>query len=90
VAPARDELLRFFLEHTVADIQKKLPTWWQIHEGLVTNKNPYECERKVTPQPPGAGMFRVGSMAVQRADVVRNGLGVIEGGRAAANEKAQT
>jgi hypothetical protein len=35
-------------------------------------------------------MFRVGSMAVQRADVVRNGLGVIEGGRAAANEKAQT
>ena len=78
--PSRDELLRFFLEHLVADIKSKLPTWWQIHEGLVTGKNPYECERKITPRPPGAGMF-LGSMEELRADVVRNGLGVIEGGR---------
>ena len=78
--PSRDELLRFFLEYTVADIQNKLPTWHQIHEGLLTGKNPYECERKVTPRPPGAGMF-LGSMEELRADVVRHGLGVIEGGR---------
>jgi hypothetical protein len=78
--PSRDELLRFFLEHLVVDIKQRLPTWWQIHEGLVTAKNPYECERKVTPRPPGAGMF-LGSMEELRADVVRNGLGVIEGGR---------
>ena len=41
----------------------------------------YDCERKVTPRPPGAGMFLVGSMEELRADVVRNGLGVIEGGK---------
>ena len=46
--------------------------------GTVTGKNPYECERKITPRPPGAGMF-LGSMEELRADVVRNGLGVIEG-----------
>ena len=48
---------------------------------LVTGKNPYECERKVTPRPPGAGIFLVCSMEELRLDVVRNGLGVIEGGR---------
>jgi hypothetical protein len=73
---SRDELLRFF---PVTDIQSKLPTWWQIHEGLITGKNPYDCERKVTPRPPGAGIFRVGSMEDLRADVVRNGLKVIDG-----------
>ena len=78
--PSRDELLRFFLEHLVTDIKGKLPTWFQIHEGLVTGKNPYECERKITPRPPGAGMF-LGSMEELRADVVKNGLGVIERGQ---------
>ena len=76
---SRDELLRLFLEHLVADLKSQLPTWWQIHEAQLTGKNPYECERKVTPRPPGAGMF-LGSMGELRADVVRNGLGVIEGG----------
>jgi hypothetical protein len=78
--PSRDEVLRHCLEQTVAEIKQRLPTWWQIHEANVTGKNPYECERKVTPRPPGAGMF-LGSMDELRADVVRNGLGVIEGGR---------
>ena len=68
------------LEHMVAEMKSKLPTWHQIHQGLVTGKNPYECKRKVTPRPPGAGIF-LGSMEELRADVVRNGLGVIEGGR---------
>ena len=68
------------LEHTVAEIKQRLPTWWQIHMALVTGKNAYEFERKVTPRPPGAGIF-LGSMEELRADVVRNGLGVIEGGR---------
>ena len=31
----------------------------------------------------------LGFMEELRADVVRNGLGVVEGGRAAASEKAQ-
>jgi hypothetical protein len=53
--PSRDELLRFFLEHTVADIQKKLPTWAQINEANCTGKNPYDCERRVTPRPTGGG-----------------------------------
>ena len=79
--PSGDEVLRHYLEGTVAEIKQRLPTWWQIHEGLVTGKNPYECERKVTPRPPGSGIFH-GSMDELRADVVRNGLGVIEGGRA--------
>jgi hypothetical protein len=79
--PSRDEVLRHYLECTVADMKQKLPTWWQIHEALLTGKNAYECERKVTPRPPGAGIFRVGSMEDLRADVVRNGLAVIEGGR---------
>jgi len=78
--PSRDEVLRHLLEHTVAEIKQRLPTWHQIHEANLTGKNPYECERKVTPRPPGAGMF-LGSMEELRADVVRNGLGVIEGGR---------
>ena len=77
--PSR-EVLRYLLEHMVAEMKSKLPTWHQIHQGLVTGKNPYECKRKVTPRPPGAGMF-LGSMEELRADVVRNGLGVIEGGR---------
>jgi len=50
-----------------------------MHEGLVTGKNSYECERKVTPRPPGAGIFH-GSMDELRADVVRNGLKLVEGG----------
>jgi hypothetical protein len=79
--PSRDEVLRHCLEHTVADIKSKLPTWAQIHVSNCTGKNPYDCDRKETPRPPGAGLF-VGSMEGLRADVVRNGLGVIEGGRA--------
>jgi hypothetical protein len=79
--PSRDEVLRHYLECTVADMKQKLPTWWQIHEGIITGKNPFECERKVTPRPLGAGIFRVGSMEDLRADVVRNGLAVIEGGK---------
>ncbi len=67
-----------FLEYTVASLKMQLPTWWQIHEAAVAGKNPYDCERKVTPRPPGAGLF-VQSMEDLRADVVRNGLGVIEG-----------
>ena len=77
---SKDEVLRHCLEHIVAELKSQLPTWWQMHEGLVTGKNSYECERKVTPRPPGAGIFH-GSMDELRADVVRNGLGVIEGGR---------
>jgi hypothetical protein len=57
-----------------------MPTWWQIHEAAITGKNPDECERKVTRRPPGAGLF-VQSMDELRAYVVRNGLGMIEGGR---------
>ena len=76
---SKDEVLRHCLEHIVAELKSQLPTWWQMHEGLVTGKNPYACERKVTPRPPGAGIFH-GSMEDLRADVVRNGLGVIEGG----------
>jgi hypothetical protein len=79
--PSRDEVLRHCLEQTVAEIKKTLPTWYQAHMGLVTGGNPYEFEPKVTPRPPGAGIFLVGSMEELRADVVRNGLGVIEGGR---------
>jgi hypothetical protein len=79
--PSRDEVLRHCLEDVVAEIKQRLPTWWQIHEANVTGKSPYDCERKITPRPPGAGIFLVGSMEELRADVVRNGMGVIEGGR---------
>jgi hypothetical protein len=51
-----------------------------VHRSRGLN-NPYEFEPKVTPRPPGAGIFLVCSMEELRADVVRNGLGVIEGGR---------
>ena len=30
--PPRDEVLRHRLEHLVAEIKSKLPTWHQIHE----------------------------------------------------------
>ncbi len=55
--PSRDEVLRHFLEYTVASLKMQLPTWWQIHEVAVAGKDPYECERKVMPRPPGAGLF---------------------------------
>ena len=73
-------MLRHFLEYTVASLKAQLPTWWQIHEAAVSGKNPYECARKETPRPPGAGLF-VQSMDELRTDVVRNGLELIEGGR---------
>ena len=77
---APPERVTYLAEHIVAELKSQLPTWWQMHEGLVTGRNPCECERKVTPRPPGAGIFH-GSMDELRADVVRNGLGVVEGGR---------
>ncbi len=75
---SKDEVLRHCLEHIVAELKSQLPTWWQMHEAIITGKPPQECERKVTPRPPGAGIFH-GSMDELRADVVRNGLGVVEG-----------
>jgi hypothetical protein len=80
VRPSRDEVLRHCLEHTVAELKSQLPTWRQIHEGLVTGKNPYDCEPKVTPRPPGAGLFPVSTDELH-VHVPRNGLGVIDGGR---------
>jgi hypothetical protein len=41
--PSRDEVLRHRLEHLVAEIKSKLPTWHQIHEAQLTGKNPYDC-----------------------------------------------
>ncbi len=79
--PSKDEVLRHLLEHVVAQLKQQLPTWWQIHEATVTGKSPYDCERKETPRPPGAGIFLIGSLDELRGHVVRNGLGVIEGGR---------
>ncbi len=73
--PSKDEVLRHCLEHTVAELKSQLPTYWQIHESAITGKNPYECERKITPRPPGAGLF-VGEFFDQlRPHVVKNGLG---------------
>ena len=46
----------------------------------MTGGNPYDFEPKVTPRPPGGGIFLVGSMDELRADVVRNGLAVVAGG----------
>ncbi len=46
ISPAeasRDEVLRHFLEYTVASLKMQLPTWWQIHEAAVACKDPYEC-----------------------------------------------
>jgi hypothetical protein len=81
--PSRDEVLRHCLEYTVAELKSQLPTWHQLLQANATGESPYKFERKVTPRPPGAGLF-VDSMEDLRADVVRSGLGVIEGGRAAA------
>ena len=44
---SKDEVLRHCLEHFVAELKSQLPTWWQMHEGLVTGKNSYECELAV-------------------------------------------
>jgi len=52
-------VLRHLLEHVVAELKGQLPIWFQIHQGLVTGKDPYTCERKVTPRPPGAGLFEM-------------------------------
>ena len=68
---SKDEVLRHCLEHIVAELKSQLPTWWQMHEGLVTGKNPYACERKVTPRPPGADIFH-GSMDDLREHVTRH------------------
>ena len=38
-----------------------------------TGKDPYDCERRVTPRPPGAGLF-VDSMDELRADVIRHDM----------------
>jgi hypothetical protein len=70
--PSKDAVLRHMLENVVAQLKTQLPTWWQIHEGAVTGKNPYDCERKVTPRPPGAGIFLVGSMDDLREHVTRH------------------
>ena len=35
---SKDEVLRHCLEHIVAELKSQLPTWWQMHEGLVTGK----------------------------------------------------
>jgi hypothetical protein len=78
--PSRDEVLRHCLECTVSQLKSQLPTWWQLLQANATGKSPYDFERKVTPRPPGAGLF-VDSMESLRADVVRNGLAVIEGGQ---------
>jgi hypothetical protein len=72
--PSKDEVLRHCLEHTVAELKSQLPTWWQIHEAGVTGKNPYDCERKVTPRPPGAGLFVGAFFDELRPHVVKNGL----------------
>jgi hypothetical protein len=74
--PSKDEVLRHCLEHTVAELKSQLPTWWQIHESAITGKNPYECERKVTPRPPGAGLF-VGSADAYRPHVVEKGIKLV-------------
>ncbi len=75
---SKDEVLRHCLDHIVAELKSQLPTWWQMHEAIITGKPPHECERRVTPRPPGAGIFH-GPMGELRADVVKNGLVVIEG-----------
>jgi len=95
--PSKDEVLRHLLEHVVEQLKAQLPTWFQIHQGLVTGKDPYTCERKVTPRPPGAGPI-VDSMDDLRADVVRHDLRRGRGGcssfvglrGATQNEKALT
>ena len=78
--PSRDAVLRHCLEHIVAELKQGIPTWYQMHQARMTGRKQSEFEAKVTPRPLGAGLFH-GSMDDLRADVVRNGLGVIEGGR---------
>ena len=70
--PSKDAVLRDMLENVVAQLKTQLPTWWQIHEADLTGKNPYDCERKVTPRPPGAGIFLVGSLDDLREHVTRH------------------
>jgi hypothetical protein len=71
--PSRDEVLRHLLENVAAQLKDQLPTWWQIHQGDITKRNPYEFERRVTPRPPGAGLF-VDSMDELRDEVVRRDM----------------
>ena len=71
VPMSKDEVLRHCLEYIVAELKSQLPTYWQIHEADLTGKNPYECERKVTPRPPGADIFH-GSMDDLREHVTRH------------------
>jgi hypothetical protein len=78
--PSRDEMLGFCLEHLAAGIKRDLPTWSQLHMARMTERKPTDLERKETPRPPGAGLFH-GHMDDLLADVMRNGLGVIEGGK---------
>ena len=78
--PSKDAVLRHILEHTVAELKSQLPTWHQLLQANATGRSPYEFERVLTPRPPGAGLF-VDSIDRLRTDVVRNGLGVIEGGK---------
>ena len=69
--PLRDALLRYCLEHLVADLKRGFPTWYQMHMARMTGRPPREFEAKVTPRPPGAGLFH-GSMDDLLADVMRH------------------
>jgi hypothetical protein len=61
----------------------------QLLQANATGESPYKFEPKVTPRPPGAGLF-VHSMEALRADVLRGSLNIIEDQRAAAITKTQT
>jgi hypothetical protein len=69
--PSKEEVLRHLLEDVVARLKQQLPTWWQIHEAEITGKNAYDCERRETPRPTGAGIFFAGSLDDLRDHVIR-------------------